>query len=88
LSGVSSSHLRRIERGERFPSAAILRKIAKPLGFSESELLSLADYLPPESSEAQRLPEFRDYARSKYPELDEDMITMIEDILEHPKRQS
>ena len=33
LSGVSSSHLGRIERGERFPSASILRKIAKPLGF-------------------------------------------------------
>ena len=32
-SGVSSSHLGRIERSERFPSARILRKIAKPLGF-------------------------------------------------------
>ena len=45
ISGVSSSHLRRIERGERFPSASILRKIAKPLGFEESELFSLAGYL-------------------------------------------
>jgi len=40
-SGVSSSHLGRIERGERFPSAHMLRKIAKPLGFEESELLTL-----------------------------------------------
>ncbi|GAH86869.1 unnamed protein product, partial [marine sediment metagenome] len=31
------------------------------------------------------LPEFRDYARRKYPELDEDIITMIEDILGHPQ---
>jgi len=45
ISGVSSSHLGRIERGERFPSASILRKIAKPLGFEESELFSLAGYL-------------------------------------------
>jgi len=44
-SGVSSSHLGRIERGERFPSASILRRIAKPLGFEESELFSLAGYL-------------------------------------------
>ncbi len=44
-SGVSSSHLGRIERGERFPSASILQKIAKPLGFEESELFSLAGYL-------------------------------------------
>ncbi len=45
ISGVSSSHLGRIERGERFPSASILRKIAKPLGFEESELFSWAGYL-------------------------------------------
>jgi len=46
-SGVSASHLGRIERGERFPSAQILRKIAKPLGFEESELFTLANYLSP-----------------------------------------
>jgi len=45
VSGISSSHLGRIERGERFPSASILRKIAKPLGFEESELFYLAGYL-------------------------------------------
>ena len=44
-SGVSPSHLGRIERGERFPSARILRKIAKPLGFDENELFMLAGYL-------------------------------------------
>jgi len=47
ISGTSSSHLGRIERGERFPSALILRKIAKPLGFEESELFSLAGFLSP-----------------------------------------
>jgi transcriptional regulator with XRE-family HTH domain len=49
-SGVSSSHLGRIERGERFPSARILRKIAKPLGFDEDELFTLAGFLSPQSS--------------------------------------
>ena len=48
ISGASSSHLGRIERGGRFPSALILRKIAKPLGFEESELFSLAGYLSPQ----------------------------------------
>ena len=47
MSGTSSSHLGRIERGERFPSAAILRKLAKPLDFEEGELFSLAGYLSP-----------------------------------------
>ncbi len=48
-SGVSASHLGRIERGERFPSAHILQKIAKPLGFEEDELFTLAGYLSPQS---------------------------------------
>ncbi len=49
-SSVSSSHLGRIERGERFPSAHTLRKIAKPLGFEEDELFTLAGYLSPAAS--------------------------------------
>ena len=48
-SNVSSSHLGRIERGERFPSARILRKIAKPLGFNEDELFTLAGFLSPQT---------------------------------------
>jgi len=50
VSGVSSSHLGRVERGERFPSARILRKIAKPLGFDEDELFTLAGFLSPQTS--------------------------------------
>jgi transcriptional regulator with XRE-family HTH domain len=46
-SGVSASHLGRIERGERFPSGRILRRLAKPLSFEENELFSLAGYLSP-----------------------------------------
>ncbi len=51
-SGVSSSHLGRIERGERFPSAHILRRLAKPLSFDEPELLVLGGYLSRQSSTA------------------------------------
>jgi len=134
MSGVSSSHLGRIERGERFPSARILRKIAQPLGLAEGELFTLGGYLSPqppteaekpsgrrldpyvatvlslEPVEVQRAvvgilsvlrsiaeahskvpsewPEFREYAHRKYPELDEDTITMIEDVLEHPPKST
>lgn len=49
-SSVSASHLGRIERGERFPSAHILQKIARPLGFEEDELFTLAGYLSIQSS--------------------------------------
>ena len=48
--GVSASHLGRIERGERFPSAHILRKIAGPLDFEENELFTLAGYLSAQST--------------------------------------
>ena len=45
LAAVSPSHIARIERGERFPSASILKRIAKPLGFDEVELFTIAGYL-------------------------------------------
>ena len=130
-SGVSSSHLGRVERGERFPSDHVLRKIAKPLGFAEDELFTLANYLSPQIStvvespnggrldpyvakvlseepvEVQRVVvrmlsvlksiaqayateclEFREYAHRKYPnELDEDLITMIADLIEHQRER-
>jgi len=34
---------------------------------------------------SNELPEFRKYARQKYPELDEDLITMIEDLIRRVK---
>lgn len=49
-SGVSTSHLGRIERGDRFPSGSVLRRIAEPLGFTEDELFTLAGYLSPQPS--------------------------------------
>jgi len=59
VSGISSSYLGRVERGERFPSARILRKIAKPLGFEEGELFSLAGYLSPQTpSMAEANPDY------------------------------
>jgi len=49
-SGVSPSHLDRIEKGQRSPSASILRKIANPLGFADSKLLTIAGFLSPQPS--------------------------------------
>ncbi|MBA7697967.1 hypothetical protein ES703_106639 [subsurface metagenome] len=50
-SGVSLPYLARIERGERFPSARILRKLANPLDFSEVELFKLAGFLSRDDSD-------------------------------------
>ena len=58
-SGVSASHLGRIEKGQRFPSASILRRIARPLGFDEDELFTLAGYLSPQPAGiAEENPEY------------------------------
>jgi transcriptional regulator with XRE-family HTH domain len=53
-SGVSSSHIGRIERGERYPSAHVLRRIAGHLGFEESELFSLAGYFSSQPPAAEK----------------------------------
>ena len=45
ISGVHASHIGRIERGERFPSARVLKRLAEPLGFSEIQLFKLAGFL-------------------------------------------
>lgn len=55
-SGVSASHLGRIERGDRFPSAYTLRKIAEPLGFGEEELYVYAGFISPRPPEEVERP--------------------------------
>ncbi len=57
-SGVSPSYLGRIENGERFPSADILQKLARPLGFGEAELFSLAGYLTAKTLTAEAYPQY------------------------------
>jgi len=53
MSGVSPSHLGRIERGERFPSAPILRRLAEPLSMTETELFKLAGFLSRDDSDGR-----------------------------------
>ena len=43
--GISASHLSRIEGGERRPSGHVLQKAARSLKFEESELMFAAGYL-------------------------------------------
>ena len=46
LAGMSPSYLSRIERGLRgTPSASLLKKLARPLGLKQEELLIAAGYL-------------------------------------------
>ena len=58
MSGVHTSHIGRIERGERFPSGRVLKKLAEPLDFGEAELLKLAGFLSRDDSD-DRLDRFK-----------------------------
>lgn len=58
LTGIHASHLGRIERGERFPSAHVLKKLAEPFGFEDRELLQMAGYLSPDKTD-QRIAKFK-----------------------------
>jgi transcriptional regulator with XRE-family HTH domain len=62
-SGVSVSHLGRIENAQRYPSTKVLRKIAKPLGLDENELFNLARYLPTKQLKTHDLEKHKQLAK-------------------------
>lgn len=53
-SGISASHIGRIERGERFPSAKVLLRLACHLQYDENELFTLAGYLTSQDQVSHR----------------------------------
>ena len=56
LTGISPSYLGRVEKGERHPSASMLKKLAEPLGFTENELFSIAGFLSPQFPSTKKDP--------------------------------
>ena len=66
------------------PNTRSCRRLAEYSGVPLEKVLYLAGHLPRIAEERPPdWPEFREYARQKYPtELDEDLITMIEDLIE------
>ena len=82
--GVSHATISRWLALRDIPSTSSCRKLAEYSGVPLEKILSIAGHLPlvAETGHAE-WPEFREYARQKYPaELDEDLITMIEDLIE------
>ncbi len=89
--GLSVSHatVSRWLSGEDIPSTRSCRKLAEYSGVPLQKVLSIVGHLPKAGEEASPdWPEFREYARGKYPkELDEDLITMIEDLIERRRKR-
>ena len=82
--GVSHATVSRWLSGMDVPSPRSCQRLAEYSGVPVEKILAIVGHLPEiaEKPPAQ-WPEFREYARHKYPaELDEDLITMIEDLIE------
>ena len=87
--GISHATASRWLSGEDVPSTRSCRKLAEYSGVPLEKVLSIVGHLPrvAEAGYAE-WPEFREYALQKYPdELDEDLITMIEDLIERRRQK-
>jgi len=71
------------------PNTKSCRKLAEYSGVPLEKVLSIVGHLPKVAERVpSEWPEFRDYARRMYPnELDEDLITMIEDLIERRRQK-
>jgi transcriptional regulator with XRE-family HTH domain len=87
--GISHATVSRWLSGADIPSTKSCRKLAEYSGVPLEKVLSIVGHLPRVAETAPpEWPEFRDYARRMYPnELDEDLITMIEDLIERRRQK-
>ena len=82
--GVSHATVSRWLSGADIPNTKSCRKLAEYSGVPLEKVLSIVGHLPIIAEvEHSEWPEFREYAQRKYPdELDEDLITVIESLIE------
>lgn len=82
--GISHSTVSRWLKGQDVPSTKSCWKLAEYSGVPLRKILSLSGHVPTVAeSPANNWPEFREYAQQKYSnELDEDLITLIERLIE------
>ena len=88
--GVSHVTVSRWLSGEDIPSTRSCRELAKYSGVPLQKVLSTAGHMPRTDEKGPpEWPEFREYAQHKYPnELDEDLITMIEDLIKRRRHRN
>ena len=87
--GISHATVSRWLSGADIPSTKSCRRLAEYSGVPLEKVLSVVGHMPRVAETAPReWPEFRDYARQMYPnELDDDLITMIEDLIERRRQK-
>jgi transcriptional regulator with XRE-family HTH domain len=82
--GISHATVSRWLSGRDIPNTNSCQRLADYSGVPVQKILAIVGHLPRVAERpVAEWPEFREYALSKYPaELDEDLITMIEDLIE------
>jgi len=87
--GVSHATVSRWLSAQDVPNTKSCRKLAEYSGVPLEKILSIVGHLPRVAEAVpSEWPEFREYAQQKYPdELDEDLITMIEDLIERRRQK-
>jgi len=87
--GVSHATVSRWLSGADIPSTKSCRRLAEYSGVPLEKVLSVVGHMPGVAETAPTgWPEFREYARQMYPnELDDDLITMIEDLIERRRQK-
>jgi transcriptional regulator with XRE-family HTH domain len=88
--GISHATVSRWLSGADIPNTRSCQKLAEYSGVPPEKVLSVVGHMPAlaEAGPPEEWPEFREYARQKYPnELDEDLITMIEDLIERRRQR-
>jgi len=87
--GVSHATVSRWLSDKDVPNTKSCRRLAEYSGVPLEKVLSITGHLPKiAETSPPDWPEFREYARQKYPtELDEDLITMIEDLIERRRQR-
>ena len=87
--GMSHATVSRWLSGKDSPSIQSCLKLAEYSGISLHKVLAITGHLPETARvKSDDWPEFREYARQKYPdELDEDLIVMIEDLIDRRRQK-
>jgi transcriptional regulator with XRE-family HTH domain len=88
--GVSHATVSRWLSGQDKPSPQSCRSLAEYSSVPVEKVLAIVGHLPPlNDGSPSEWPEFREYARGKYPgELDDDLVMMIESLIEHRRRKN
>ncbi len=83
--GISHATVSRWLHGKDIPSTKSCRRLAEYSGIPLQKVLASSGHVPMVAeAAADAWPEFREYASKKYgSELDDDLITMIESLIDH-----